>query len=206
MPEISGLVKGSSAEQFLRATDYIIKVNGVSCLDKTLVEVVGMIRGEVGTTVKVTVADTKEGKNPREYDLMRGSIAAITTQSIDPVAAFNERCEQEVREMKKRGITVVKTFPSECGSYFFNFDAEAQQYRIRVMTLDEGTKSFTIGARVFDNANEKEATEISKYDVKGGTGLLEGTVGFKKAGVGTIGVQLHDEGKKCKAMYVVVCK
>src|SRR5262245_62050317 len=46
MPEVSGLVPGSAADQNLKATDYIIKVNGVSCLDKTLVEVVGMIRGE----------------------------------------------------------------------------------------------------------------------------------------------------------------
>ncbi len=211
MPEISGLVKGSSADQFLKATDYIIKVNGTSCLDKTLVEVVGMIRGEVGTTVHVTVADTKEGKNPREYDLTRGAISAINTKSIDPVEAFNEQCVTEVKEMKKRGVTVVKTFPSECGNYFFNFDAEAGQYRVRVMTLDEqaatkGDKQLTISARVFDNASEKEATAISKYDVRDTRGLLEGLVTFKKACVGTISVQLHGDEKKCKAMYVVVCK
>jgi len=211
MPEISGLVKGSAADQYLKATDYIVKVNGVSCMDKTLVEVVGMIRGEVGTTVHVTVADTKDGKNPREYDLERRAISAITTKSIDPVEAFNEQCENEVKEMRKKGVTVVKTFPSECGNYFFNFDAEAQPYRIRVMTLDEqpataSGKLFAISARVFDNANEKDATQISKYDVRDLKGLLEGTAIFKKACVGTIAVQMHGEVKTCKAMYVVVCK
>ena len=211
MPEISGLVPGSSADQHLKATDYIIKVNGVSCLDKTLVEVVGMIRGEVGSTVHVTVADSKDGKNPREYDLVRGAISSITTKSIDPVEAFNEQCETEVREMKKRGVTVIKTFPSECGNYFFNFNAEAGQYRIRIMTLDEqaatqGAKQFAISARVFDNANEKEVTEIGKYDVKDLKGLLEGTVSFPKACVGTVNVRTHGDGKKCKAMYIVVCK
>ncbi len=214
MPMVSGLVPGTAADQFLKATDYIINVNGTSCLDKTLVEVVGMIRGEVGTKVHVTVADTKEGKNPREYDLARGSIAAITTKSIDPVAAFTEQCEQEVREMKKRGVTVVKTFPSDCGNYFFNFDAEAQTYTIRVMVLEgtgtDAAKSFNISARVFDNANEKETTEISRYRTENTgsytRGLLDGTANFKKPGVGVVNVQLHDEGKKCKTMYVVICK
>ncbi len=214
MPMVSGLVAGSAADQHLKATDYIIKVNGTSCLDKTLVEVVGMIRGEVGTIVHVTVADTKEGKNPREYDLTRGAISSITTKSIDPVAAFTEQCENDVREMKKRGVTVVKTFPSDCGNYFFNFDAEAQTYTIRVMVLegagDDAAKPFIVTARVFDNTNEKDATEISRYrkeNVGSYTrGLLDGTATFKKGGVGVVNVQLHDEGKKCKTMYVVICK
>ncbi len=214
MPMVSGLVAGTSADQFLKVTDYIINVNGISCLDKTLVEVVGMIRGEIGTSVHVIVADTKEGKRPREYDLVRGSIASITTKSIDPVAAFTEQCENDVREMKKRGITVVKTFPSDCGNYFFNFDAEAHTYTVRVMVLEgtgsDATKPFNVTARVFDNANEKDATEISRYRTENATGytrgLLDGTATFNKAGVGVVNVQLHDDGKKCKTMYVVICK
>ncbi len=214
MPQIQSLVPGTAAYQSLNATDYIIKVNDVSCLDKTMVEVVGMIRGEVGTKVHVTVADTKDGKNPRDYDLVRGAISSITTKSIDPVAAFTEQCEQEVRDMKKRGVTVVKTFPSDCGNYFFNFDAEAQTYTIRVMVLegtgDDATKPFNIMARVFDNANEKDVTEISRYRTENTgsytRGLLDGTATFKKAGVGLVNVQLHDDGKKCKTMYVVICK
>jgi hypothetical protein len=213
MPMISGLVPGTAADQFLKATDYIVKVNGTSCLDKTLVEVVGMIRGEVGTKVHVTVADTKEGKNPREYDLVRGAISSITTKSIDPVAAFTEQCENDVREMKKKGITIIKTFPSDCGNYFFNFDAEAQTYTIRVMLLEgtgDAAKPFDVTARVFDNANEKESTEISRYRTENTgsytRGLLDGTATFKKAGVGVVNVQLHDDGKKCKTMYVVICK
>ncbi len=213
MPMVSGLVAGSAADQFLKATDYIIKVDGKSCLDKTLVEVVGMIRGEVGTKVHVTVADTKEGKNPREYDLTRGAIPAITTKSIDPVPAFTEQCENDVREMKKRGVSVVKTFPSDCGNYFFNFDAEARTYTIRIMVLeggDDASKPFGVTARVFDNTNEKGATAISRYrkeDAAGYTrGLLDGTATFTKAGVGVVNVQLQDDGKKCKAMYVVICK
>jgi len=214
MPQIQSLVPGTAAYQSLNATDYIIKVNDISCLDKTIVEIVAMIRGEVGTKVHVTVADTKEGKNPREYDLVRGAISSITTKSIDPVAAFTEQCENEVREMKKRGVAIVKTFPSDCGNYFFNFDAEAQAYTIRVMVLvgagDDASKPFSVTARVFDNANEKDVTAIERFRTENTgsftRGLLDGTATFKKAGIGVVNVQLHDDGKKCKTMYVVICK
>ena len=108
----------------------------------------------------------------------------------------------------------MKTFPSDCGNYFFNFDAEAHTYTIRVMVLegigDDATKPFNVTARVFDNANEKDATEISRYRTEKAVGytrgLLDGTATFTKAGVAVVNVQLHDDGKKCKTMFVVICK
>ena len=217
MPCIQGLVANSSADEHLKVTDFIIKVNGVSCLDKNIQDVVAMIRGEVGTMVKITVADTKEGKNPREYDLDRRGIRTNTPEpppaaaAPDPVAAFNTQCEDEVAKMKKQGKTVVKTFPSECGSYFFNFDAEKGSYRIKVWTItDLAANKFSITARVFDNINEAAATKIATYNAlvsnKQKYGILEGTVEFSKPGIGVVNVLPVDPDKNCKAMYVVIYK
>jgi len=217
MPCIQGLVANSSADEHLRVTDFIIKVNGVSCLDKNLQDIVAMIRGEVGTTVKITVADTKEGKNPREYDLDRRGIRTNTPNTPapvagpDPVAAFNTQCEGEVAKMKKQGKTIVKTFPSECGNYFFNFDAEQGTYRVKVWTItDLGANKFSITAKVFDNTNEAAATQIGLYNAIVSNnlkyGILEGTVEFNKPCVGVVNVQPVDPGKNCKSMYVVIYK
>lgn len=218
MPCIQGLVAHSSADEHLKVTDFIIKVNGVSCLDKNIQEVVGMIRGEVGSTVKITVADTKEGKRPREYDLERRAITTSAppgTPPVDPAIAFNTQCETEVAKMKKDGIKVIKTFPSECGNYFFNFDAEKEVYHIRVWCIADKnnngeTNTFSISARVFDNTNEAAATQITNYETFNGDNLiggkLEGTATFNKPGVGVVSVKLNDDKKKCRAMYVVIYK
>ena len=217
MPCINGLVANSSADEHLKVTDFIIKVNGVSCLDKSIQDVVALIRGEVGTTVKITVADTKEGKNPREYDLDRRSIRTNTPNTPapatapDPIAAFNTQCEGEVAQMKKQGKTIIKTFPSECGNYFFNFDAEKETYHIKVWTItDVSAQKFSITARVFDNANEAAATQILLYNALVSKelkyGILEGTATFNKSCIGVVNVQPVDDEKKCKAMYVVIYK
>ena len=215
MPCIQGLVANSSADEHLKVTDFIIKVNGVSCLDKNIQDVVAMIRGEVGTLVKITVADTKEGKNPREYDLDRRGIRTNTPNTPaatpDAVAAFNTQCEGEIAKMKKQGKTIIKTFPSECGNYFFNFDAEKGTFRIKVWTItDIGASKFSITARVFDNTNEAAATQINTYNslVTNNLryGILEGTAEFNKPGIGVVNVQPVDPDKNCQAMYVVIYK
>jgi C-terminal processing protease CtpA/Prc len=74
MPRIKEILQNSSASSQLKISDYIISVNDVSCLDKPLEEVIDLIRGATGTTVKITVADTKAGTNPREFVLVRGNI------------------------------------------------------------------------------------------------------------------------------------
>ena len=219
MPCVQGMVPNSSADQYLKATDFIIEVNGISCLDKTMETVVGMIRGEVGTTVKIKVADTKQGKRPREYDLLRGAITTASANAapamVDPTVAFNTNCENEVAKMKKSGNTIIKKFPSECGNYFFNFDAEKEVYQIRVWAIadkDNSTQAdkFSISARVFDNTNEAGATQITKFELMNGgnmnAGHLDGTATFSKPGVGVVSVQLNDDKKKCRAMYVVIYK
>jgi len=218
MPCVQGMVPNSSADQYLKATDFIIEVNGISCLDKTMEAVVAMIRGEVGTTVKIKVADTKQGKHPREYDLLRGAITSTPNAAptmVDPAIAFNTNCENEVAKMKKNGSTIIKTFPSDCGNYFFNFDVEKEVYHIRVWAIadkDNSTQEdkFSISARVFDNTNEAGAIQITNFELMNGgnisAGQLDGTATFNKPGVGVVSVQLKDDKKKCRAMYVVIYK
>jgi hypothetical protein len=220
MPCVQGMVKNSAADQNLKATDFIIKVNDVDCRNKTMEEVIGMIRGEIGTTVKVTVADTKNGKNPREYDLLRGYIGLQSSSpngmpAEDPAVAFNTNCDNEVAKMKKSGNTVIKTFPSDCGNYFFNFDVSKETYHIRIWAIadkntDPKANKFSLTARVFDNTNEAAATQLTNFQLTNGgnldAGQLDGTASFNKDGVGVINVQLHDDTKKCRAMYVVIYK
>jgi hypothetical protein len=236
MPRIMALIPNTPADKFLKATDFIMKVNDMDCKNKTIEEVVGVIRGEAGTTVKITVADTKEGKHQREYDLTRVSMQTGvppnggTAPPPDPLTAFYTDCENEVKQMKRKGIQIIKTYTSECGNYFFNFNAEtAGAYHIRLMAMQEKTNlpagqagtdtipGFYPTARIFDGDNEAAAITLSKTAPKpaenpasGGTGMmiaqLEGDLGFKKSGVGVISVQIHDDVKKCRGMYIVVYK
>ncbi len=212
MPRIMSFVPGTPANQKLKATDYIIKVNGVSCKNKTLEEIITMIRGEEGTMVKITVADTKEGKREREYELPR--VVLQGAAAPDPLASFNSSCDMEVRQLKKSGKEIVKTFPSECGNYFFNFNAEAHTYHVLIMTMEDKPKvgeykqEFFPTARVFNSDNEAGAITLPKGDTKEIVGAVvaraEGDISFTKNGVGVVNVELHDDATKCRTMFVVI--
>ena len=216
MPCIQGLVPNSSADEHLRVTDFIIKVNGVSCLDKSIADVVSLIRGEVGTTVQIIVADTKEGKNPRTYDLDRRMISTNAPAPAPSVVMFSKEkvYDSVLTKMKKNGCAIIKTFPTDCGDYFFNFDAEAGIYHIRVITISDkdtvADKAFYVTARVFDNANEAAATTIQHYEARDGGsynfGQLDGTVKFEKNAVGVVSLQRHNNENECSGMYVIIYK
>lgn len=211
IPRIMSLVQGSPAYDSLKATDYIISVNGTSCKNKTIEEVVALIRGIAGTKVHIIVADTKQGAHPREYDLTR--VTMQVAGAPDPVPAFNTWCENEVTQLKKKKFEIIKTFTSDCGNYFFNFDAEAGGYRIRVYSMEEkgnGTSSpgYIASARVFDPANEPSAvllTQSSQQDM--GTSAiaqLDGPVTFNKDCIANISINIKGDQAKCKAMYIIV--
>ena len=218
MPRIMSLIRNSPAYDTLKATDYIMKVDDVSCKDKTIEEIVGMIRGEAGTKVKITVADTKQGARPREYTLTRASMQVAAPPNAappDPVPAFNAACDNEVKQLKKKGFEIIKTYTSECGNFFFNFNAVAAAYHVHVYTMEEkgagaNAPAFYATAKVFDGDHEADATELSKLPSTttgaAATGHLEGTVTFKRDCVGVVGITIHDDVKKCKAMYVIVYK
>ena len=219
MPRIFSLVPNSPAYQSLNATDYIIKVNDISCKDKTIEEVVALIRGVVGTSVKITTGDTKEGKNPKNFTLTRVGMQIPVAQPAapppDPATTFFEACDNEAKQLKKNGVEIIKTFNSECGNFFFNFNAESGMYRIRVFTMEEKgkgayTPSFSATAKVFDGDNEAGATELARSGATDKNSYmvaqLDGAVTFKRTCVGVVGIIIHDDIKKCRGMYVIVYK
>lgn len=210
MPRIYSLVQGSPAWDSLRATDYIISVSGVSCRDKTINDVVALIRGEAGTMVTVTTANTRDGDKPRVHELRRvGMNIPQPATAADPKDAFFTACDAEVKQMKQNGAVIIKTFNSDCGSYFFNFNAPAGTYRIKVLALTDAGGDFYATAKAFDNDHEADATDLGRLDSKGAannTAQLTGKVTFARECVGTVGITLHDDGKQCRAMYVVVSR
>ena len=212
MPRIMSLVPGTPADSFLKATDFIYTVNGISCKDKTIEEVVGLIRGEIGTTVKVTVTDTKEGKRPRNYELTRRGVPGIVVPPpADPLTAFNDWCDKQAEQLKANKQTIIKTFNTACAAdRFFNFVAEARTYHIVVYTLEEHTAGVNIfpKVRAFDNDNEALATEIKDktHQSVGEMAITQiaGTVAFTKACVGVVNVKIDGHVDRCHGLYVII--
>jgi hypothetical protein len=210
MPKIQGLIPGSPAAKDLHEGWYILKVNDVSCKNKTLGEVVNLIRGTEGTTVKIAAADNKAGKHQKEYEMVRALVAVPHPAPLDPLAAFRDACENEVKQFGER---VIKTFNSDCGDYFFNFNADPRTYHIRLLTMEEKGKgafspAFHATARVFDNDNEKESVELAGQEPKDYGGIMvaqsEAAVSFKRECVATINTHIPGDVKKCRAMYIIV--
>ena len=212
MPRIFRTIPNTPAYDSLNATDYIIKVNGISCRDKTMNEVVNMIRGKAGTTVHITVADTKQGEHPRSYNLAR--VGMNVPAPPDPVAAFNKWCDQEANSVRGKGFTLIRSFSSDCGNYFFNFNAERGSYHVRLYTLIVGTgkskKAFTASAKVFNSDHEDKAITLKPLPpVQQGNITVaksEGVITFNSEGIGAISTSIQDNAKKCRAMYIIVYK
>jgi hypothetical protein len=212
MPRIMALVPGTPADSVLKATDFIWKVNDISCKDKTIEDVVGMIRGEVGTTLKITVTDTKDGKKPRTYTLTRKAVQGVTNAPPpDPEAAFNQWCEQQVTALQGQRHTIIKTFNATCGNRYFNFEAERKMYHIMVITIEEKTAGvpFTTTVRVFDNENEagaKTLTAPATFTPIGNRGIAktEGEMTFTKDGIGVVNVKVEGKLEACGGIFVVV--
>lgn len=88
-------------EAGLKAGDVVIGVNGKSVIGETVDEVVQKIRGEVGTTVKMTVEREGEAK---EFSITREEIVAPDVESsvengigIVKVTRFDRETAQQVR-------------------------------------------------------------------------------------------------------------
>jgi len=210
LPVIVGVIANSPAAKELKEKLFILKVNDVDCHDKKIEDVVGLIRGEIGSQIKVTVSDTRDGKTPVDHQMVRASITFA-----DPVTSFNESLDLEVKQMKKQGKTIVKTYTSDCGNYYFNFNAEPRLYHVRVLTYEENNKGaykqgYEGRASVFDNDNEAGAVALAQKPTRSNVDAtiteLEGELSFKKDGVGTISIKVKglDDIARCKAMYIIV--
>ncbi|MCW3123235.1 MAG: carboxyl-terminal protease [Flavipsychrobacter sp.] len=203
LPIIKSLMPNSPAAASMKENQFILKVNEVSCRDKTIEEVVGLIRGEAGTHVKLSVADNKPGKHATTYDLVRAVIqqpAAPNQPAADPVEVFNANCEHEIKQLKRQGYAVIKTFTSDCGNYFFNFNADTGLHHVTVYTLEDKGNAGGITASIFDNQHEADAVKLKKE-----TASQKGDIYFKRTGVGGIKIELAGGGI-CKSIYIVVYK
>ncbi|MGK2851497.1 MAG: S41 family peptidase, partial [Candidatus Limnocylindrales bacterium] len=74
LPQVIGVFDGSPAESAgLQSGDVIVAVDGRSTTDQTIDEVATWVRGEAGTTVKITVR--ADGTGPeRTYDVVRADV------------------------------------------------------------------------------------------------------------------------------------
>lgn len=101
-PTIVRPLKGSPAERSgVRAGDVIVKINDEVVLAQTVDQVVAKIRGEVGSTVKLTLL---QGRERRELSITRRHITAPTVEwevsgehGIMKVARFNGDTAQLAR-------------------------------------------------------------------------------------------------------------
>ena len=78
---IMGVLKGSPAEQAgLRAGDIVIKINDKELVNKSFLDALHEIRGEVGTKVKLTIFDPKT-EETKEVDVTRAIIEIPTLET-----------------------------------------------------------------------------------------------------------------------------
>ncbi len=78
---IEGVLKGSPAEQAgVEAGDVILKINGEDLADKTFMDALKEIRGEVGTKVKLTLFSSKTEKT-REVTVTRDVVEIPTLET-----------------------------------------------------------------------------------------------------------------------------
>lgn len=218
LPRIKSIVPNSpAAAKKLPEGAYILKVNDFECRNQSLENVVSYIRGEVGASVSLTLSDNPEGRKPKVYTLDRGtiSIAPGNAAPADPTEAFNASCAQVATSLKRKGNSIVKTFTSECGDYYFSFEASDAQYKIKVLAMEATNtgayaKGFTITASTFDSNNEAAAVQLTAADSTDNgnskTWTLDGSIALKRNSVGVVTTKIHPlaDGDKCKAMYIIV--
>lgn len=99
---VSGVLPGDPAEQAgVKAGDVITGVNGSSVVGQNTDAVVSKIRGDIGTTVKITV---ERGSQSLDFNMMRQNITAPSVESkidgnigILTITRFDENTGDEAR-------------------------------------------------------------------------------------------------------------
>lgn len=106
-------IKGSPAEAAgLMAKDIILEVDDVSVSGKTLAEVVGLIKGPKGSTVKIKV---ERGSGNRTYTIVRDiiSIPSVTSELIEGGRIMHLNLSQFNVDADKQFETAVQTLQSD---------------------------------------------------------------------------------------------
>jgi len=142
LPLVIGVFKGSPAEGAgVQTGDEIVAVDGQQTAGKTIDEIVDWVRGEAGTTVKVTVKQGAKGAE-RELSMVRADVAVVpVTWAIVPgthtalvrldqfSAGAADAMKAALGEIKAAGADrIVLDLRGNPGGYVNEADAIASQF------------------------------------------------------------------------------
>ncbi|MBX2906639.1 MAG: PDZ domain-containing protein [Taibaiella sp.] len=193
-----------AAKAHLKNGDYIIAVDGQSCQDRPLEESVGKIRGNAGTNVTLKISDNPDGTNAKDYQLTRATIQIVPPP--DPLTSFSDECDKAVAELKKAGYKIVKNVNSDCGDYFFSFDADVHTYHVAVISISLKQGAIPPDVWLYDSNNEPGATKLKVANTsEQGQSIIhtfDGHISMKAKSVGI--VKTLTSSNACRAMRIVV--
>ena len=94
-----------AARAGIKAGDYIVKINGEQVRGKTLMEAVNLMRGPIGTSIKITVR-RKSLKKAKIFEITREiiEIKSVVSRLVDNkvgylrLRAFNENSSQQLKK------------------------------------------------------------------------------------------------------------
>lgn len=213
-------MKGSPAEEAgLKSGDIIYKVNGEIVTDKSADEIVALIKGKEGTSVKVSIA--REGEEDYldfnvkrrkiesptvSYEVKKDNIGYIAVSSFDNVTTHQfKEALIELQKKKVKGVVIdLRNNPGGNLDVVVDMlDLFLPKDKLIVYTEDKNGKrqdtykarkpiSFSVPMAVLVNENSASASEIFAGTIKDyGLGKIVGKTTFGKGIVQTV-VPLND--------------
>lgn len=199
-------IEGSPAEKAgIKSGDFIIKVNGIDVTAKDMEKAVSMMKGKVGTKVKVTTY--REGKGLKDYELTRAKIIipSIKNEMLQDkigyirITNFDENTADSfmkaLNKLKAEGMNGLIIDLRDNGGGLLD-----QATEIADELLGKGTIVYTIdknGERLDWTSDENKLNMPLVLLVNGGTAsaseILSGAVRDFKAGV-LIGTKTFGKG------------
>lgn len=157
VPTVERLLKDNPAEKAgLQVNDIVTKVNDESTKDKTLNQVVSKIRGDVDTTVKLTIVRSGVEKefsvtrskvnNPSAYgEVVSGNIGILTITRFD--ANTGSLARGVANEFKQKGVTgVILDLRGNGGGYVDAAQAVAGLWLDKQLVVTEKQGSATVAS------------------------------------------------------------
>lgn len=205
---MEAVANGPAALAGMQKGEHIVSADGLDCKNERLEKIVERIRGVAGTKVVLEVAGEKISKT-RRIELTRVNIQQQAPP--DPATVFHNWSEQQTLAIRKERHKVVKTFPSECGDFFFSFEAGEGVFKALVfVAIKEGTPDIIPAAKLYDNSNESHSVELASADAHSIGGLkiyeLNGELSLERNSVGVVSTVLRtvNGSYDCAGLYVIV--
>lgn len=207
LPKVLAVADNSpAAGAGIKVGMYVLQVDEHTCRSVALEELVGYIRGTAGTAVKLIVTEQASAKKGKEY-VMNRAVLQIVPPPDAPTQLANWS-EAYCKTLKAKGYKIVRTVPSECGDYYFSFDAAEGDYYVRVLiAVDDAGNDPKASAQLYDNADESQQVQLAQQKPENGVTIkimpLDGKIALKRNSVGVVSTELADVAS-CKGMYVIV--